>query len=183
MSDAIWLALALAAGAVVLTLGADAVGRLALAAGRSFREGDRVRIGEEEGRVLAIGLRASRLRTRDGEIVTVPHRRLLTETVGNADAPGAAARVVAETGLPAHVDPALARRLAREAALSSRFARLDVPVEVSLEGRVEAGTGYLLRVRARAVDPDDAERLRTEILEGLHGALGERREGGRSRTG
>lgn len=176
MTVVLWSALGLAAVVAALSLGPDAVGRLVLASGRAFREGDRVRIGDEEGRVLEIGPRATRLRTRDGGIVIVPHRRLLAETVGNADARGAAALVVTETLLPAEVDPGEARRLAREAAVSSRFARLDVPVEVSLEGRVDGRPGYLLRIRARAVDPDDAEGLRTEILEGLHGALRERRE-------
>lgn len=170
----LWVLAGLAAAAVLLSLGPDLVGRAVLAAGRTFREGDRVRIGGDRGRVLAIGLRTTRLRTLDGEVVIVPHRRLLGETVRNADAPDAAARVVTETALPADVDPAEARRLAREAAVSSRFVRLDVPVEVSLDGRADGGPGYRLRVRARALDPDEAGRLRTEILEGLHGALRER---------
>lgn len=178
MTPAAWIALGvvgLAAAVLAFTLGPDLVGRLALAAGGLFRTGDRVRIGSEEGRVLEIGLRASRVRTRDGGIVVVPHRRVLSEVVANFDARGGAARVVTETALPADVDPAEAREIAREAAVSSRFVRLDVPVEVSLEGRTRGTPAYLLRVRARAVDAGDAEALRTEILEGLHGALRERK--------
>lgn len=175
MTPALWVVLALAAAVLALALGPDLVGRLTLAAEAVFRAGDRVRIGSEEGRVLEIGLRATRLRTRDGGIVVVPHRRVLTAVVANFDARGGAARVVTETALSADVDPAEAREIAREAAVSSRFVRLDVPVEVSLEGRTGEAPGYLLRVRARAVDPDDTEALRTEILEGLHGALRERR--------
>ena len=174
MSPVLWAAVGLGAAVFALSLGPDLVGRLVLAAGRPFRAGDRVRIGSEEGRVLGVGVRATRLRTRDGGIVVVPHRRVLTGTVANFDARGAAARVVTETALPADVDPAEARELAREAAVSSRFVRLDAPVEVSLEGRTGEAPGYLLRIRARAVDPDDADALRTEILEGLHRALRER---------
>lgn len=175
----LWLLAGLAAALALLSLGPDLVGRAVLAVGRTFREGDRVWIGEERGRVLRIGVRATRLRTPDGEVVVVPHRRLLGRTIRNADAPDAAARVVTETALPADVDPAEARRLAREAAVSSRFVRLDEPVEVALEGRADGAHGYLLRIRARALDPDESGRLRTEILEGLHGALRERprREG------
>lgn len=171
MSVVGWAAVGLVTAVAAYSLGPDLVGRLVLFAARTFREGDRVRIGEVAGTVVGIGPRASRLRTRDGEIVTVPHRRLLQVDVGNADVAGAAARVVTETVLPPDVLPAKARRLAYEAAVSSRFVRLDVPVEVSLEGAPGGEPGYLLRVRARALDPDDADRLRTEILEGLHGAL------------
>lgn len=171
----LWAVLGLSAAVAALALGPDLVGRLVLAASRTFREGDRVRIGEEAGRVVDVGLRATRLRTGTGAVVTVPHRRLLEASVRNADVPGAAARVVTETVLPLDVDPAEARRLAHEAAVSSRFVRLDVPVEVSLEGMSERGPGYLIRIQARALDPDDAGRLRTEILEGLHQALRERR--------
>lgn len=175
MSVALWSALALVAALAVLTLGPDAVGRLVLAVARTYREGDRVRVGGVEGTVVRIGPRTTRIRTDAGEVVAVPHRRLLGSDVRNADAPDAAARVVTETVLPPDVDPAEARRLAEEAAVSSRFVRLDVPVEVALEGAPGGKPGYLLRVRARALGPDDAERLRTEILEGLHGALRDRR--------
>lgn len=174
MSPVLWAALALAAAVAALALGPDLVGRLVLAAGGAFAAGDRVRIGSEEGRVLEVGFRSTRLRTRDGAILVVPHRRILTGTVANFDARGGAARVVAETALPPEVDPSEARELAREAAVSSRYVRLDAPVEVSLEGRTDERPGYLLRVRARALDPDEADALRTEILEGLHAALRER---------
>lgn len=166
----------LAAGLLVLlavTLGPDLVGRIVLGVEGQFRNGDRVCIGEEEGRVLAIGLRATRLRTGDGEILSVPHRRLLSATVRNADAPGASARVVTEMALPPDADLGEARRLAHEAAASSRFVHLGSPVDVALEGPPDAGPGFVLRVRARPVDPGDAGRLRTEILEGLQAALRE----------
>lgn len=165
-----WLAAGLLA-LLVVTLGPDLVGRLVLAVGGAYRKGDRVRIGDEGGRVVRVGLRTARLRTEDGEVLSVPHRRLLSQVVRNADAPGASARVVTEVGLPADTDLGEARRLAYEAATSSRFVHLGEPVEVALEGDPDAGPGFVLKVRARALDPGDAERLRTEILEGLQGAL------------
>lgn len=174
MSFVLWALLGLAAGVAALALGPDAVGRIVLAAERPFREGDRVVVGDAEGRVVGVGLRTTRLRTGDGEVVAIPHRRLLAADVRNADAPDAAARVVTETVLPPDADPAEARRLAQEAAVSSRFVRLDAPVEVALEGAPGNAPGYLLRIRARALDPGDADRLRTEIIEGLHGALRDR---------
>lgn len=177
MTPVAWFLAGVAAALAALTLGPDLVGRLVLAASRPFDEGDRVRIGEEAGEVVRIGPRAVRLRTADGEVTSIPHRRLLTGAVHNADAPDASARVVAEAVLPQGVDLGEARRLAREAAVSSRFVRLDAPVEVSLEGAPGPGRpGYLLRVRARPLEPGDAARLRTEILEGLEEALRERRD-------
>ena len=106
MIPVLWAVVGLVAAVFALSLGPDLVGRLVLAAGKAFRAGDRVRIGTEEGRVLEVGIRASRLRTRDGGIVVVPHRRLLAGTVANFDARGGAARVVTEITLPAEVDPA-----------------------------------------------------------------------------
>lgn len=59
---------------------ANIFGGISLFADEPFTAGDRVRIGEHTGRVEAIGLRSTRLRTAEGPVVVIPNH-LFTESM------------------------------------------------------------------------------------------------------
>jgi MscS family membrane protein len=50
---------------------------------RSFKIGDRIRVGDLEGVVEQVGFRATRLRTDDGTLVTVPNSTIASAPIGN----------------------------------------------------------------------------------------------------
>jgi MscS family membrane protein len=50
---------------------------------RTFRVGDRVRIGEHEGLIESVGLRTTRIRALDDSLLTIPNSDLTTEHVRN----------------------------------------------------------------------------------------------------
>lgn len=58
---------------------ANLFGAVAVFADKPFRVGDQIRLDAIEGRVEAIGMRSTRVRTADGHLVSIPNK-----TVGNA---------------------------------------------------------------------------------------------------
>lgn len=50
-----------------------------------YQVGDRVKIGDDYGEVISYGLRGIMLQTPDDNIVTIPHNKLWTESISNAN--------------------------------------------------------------------------------------------------
>lgn len=62
---------------------ANLLGAIVVLADRMFVVGDRIRVGTEEGVVEHIGIRSTRLRTIEGDIIAVPNRNFTTMSVRN----------------------------------------------------------------------------------------------------
>ena len=62
---------------------ANLFGSLTLFVSRPFHIGERIKIGGYDGIVEEVGLRATRLRTLDGHLVTIPNHTLSTDAVEN----------------------------------------------------------------------------------------------------
>ncbi len=102
------LALAIAAQDTV----ANVFGGATIFADRPFVIGDRVRVGGYDGIIREIGIRSSRIETRDGAIVTMPNSKFASSAVENVSA-GAGRRIVLKLGLvysttPEQLDRAIA---------------------------------------------------------------------------
>lgn len=88
------LALAIAAQDTVSNI----FGGATIFADRPFVLGDRVRVGGYDGVVREIGIRSSRIETRDGAMVTMPNNKFTSSAVENVSA-GAGRRIVLNLGL------------------------------------------------------------------------------------
>ncbi len=88
------LALAIAAQDTV----ANIFGGVTIFADRPFVIGDRVRVGGYDGIIRDIGIRSSRLETRDGALVTMPNSTFTSSAVENVTA-GVGRRIVLQLGL------------------------------------------------------------------------------------
>ena len=77
------LAVALAAKETLANL----FGSLALLMDRTFQVGDKIRQGEVEGEVVNIGLRSTRVRTKEGYIVSIPNQLITNAAVTNLTPP------------------------------------------------------------------------------------------------
>ncbi len=73
------LAVALAAQETISNL----IGSIVIVADRPFVIGDRVKIGADEGVVEYIGIRSTRLRSPDGDTITIPNKNIVAATVRN----------------------------------------------------------------------------------------------------
>ena len=77
------LAVALAAKETLANL----FGSLALLMDRTFQVGDTIKQGEVEGEVVNIGLRSTRVRTKEGYIVSIPNQMMTNAAVTNMTPP------------------------------------------------------------------------------------------------
>jgi small-conductance mechanosensitive channel len=127
----------------------------------SYRVGDRVRIGRHYGEVVGYGLRSLQLRTRDDDLITVPHGLIWTEPVANANSGHLEAQVATSVFLDPRADVDLVIRLLQQAALTSRYTQLSMPIEVTMDERPWA-TQYTLR--SYPIDARDEFRYRTDLL-------------------
>ena len=77
------LAVALAAKETLANL----FGSLSLLMDRTFQVGDTIKQGEVEGEVVNIGLRSTRVRTKEGYIVSIPNQLMTNAAVTNMSPP------------------------------------------------------------------------------------------------
>ncbi|MEL6815918.1 MAG: mechanosensitive ion channel family protein [Cyanobacteria bacterium J06598_3] len=97
---------------------------------RPFRMGDRIQIGEYYGEVVDYGLRGLQLQTPDDNAVTIPHSATWSEPISNANSGQLEAQVVTAFYFAHEADINRAVDILYQAAYSSRYTQLKLPVVV-----------------------------------------------------
>ena len=110
----------------------------------AYRVGDRIKIGENYGEVVNYGLRGIRVKTPNDNLVTIPHNKIWTEAVSNANAGELEAQVVAEFYFAHEVDTELVTKILLRAAHTSRYTQLELPVVVVMS-ETPSGTHFKLK--------------------------------------
>ena len=77
--------LSVAAGFALKDWATSAVAGIVAVFERPYRSGDWIRIGDDYGEVIDIHARSVKLRTADDDVVTVPHSRIWSENIVNAN--------------------------------------------------------------------------------------------------
>ena len=128
-------------------------GGLILVFDQPFQAGDKISVGGTYGEVVSIGLRSTRIVTPDDNLVSVPNAQVVDQQVANANAGELNCQVVTDLYLPGWADEVVAKRIAFQAAASSKYVYLNKPI-VTLVADVFKET-FLTRVRVKAyvLDP------------------------------
>lgn len=114
-----------------------------------YRPGDWVRIGDDYGEVQSVGLRAVKIVTPDHDTVAIPHLRIWTENIANANSGHREHQCVAEFYLEPQHDAEVARRALMDVALTSPYVQLANPIVVIVGEQLWA-TRY--RLKAYPID-------------------------------
>ena len=118
-----------------------------------FKVGDKIEIGSHYGEVVEIGLRSTRIVTPDDSLVSIPNGELMNQSVSNSNAGELNCQVVAEIYLPLDIDTERVRRIALEAAQTSRYIYLNKPINVLFFNEVkERRAYYKMRLKAYVMD-------------------------------
>ena len=117
-----------------------------------YRPGDRVTIGGVYGEVLSLDLRAVRIVTPDDSVVTIPHAKIWTENIFNANDGHREQLCVADFFLHPEHDGIKVRQKLRDVALVSPFTQLHRPIAVVCREK-PWGTHY--RLKAYPIDGRD----------------------------
>ncbi|MEM6591179.1 MAG: mechanosensitive ion channel family protein [Cyanobacteria bacterium P01_H01_bin.119] len=125
-----------------------------------YRVGDRVRIGEDSGEIISYGLRGIRLQTFDDDTITIPHSKTWTEAISNANSGQLEAQVVTDFYFDHHVDVETVVHILYEAAYSSRYTQLKLPINVVI---AEKPWGTHLKLKAYPMDARDEPAYRSDL--------------------
>jgi MscS family membrane protein len=161
------LAIALAAQA---TLG-DIISGFMIVIDRPFRVGDRVEIQEIKtwGDVVEVGLRSTRILTRDNRLVSVPNSVIGKGLVVNYSVPNSYFRVETHVGVAYGSDLEVARRTMIEAILAEPWVMAERPVEALF---LEFGDSALIfRVRCWIEHFVETRRIMDKMNTALYVAL------------
>ena len=117
-----------------------------------YRPGDWVTVGGSYGEIESMGLRSFRMVTPDDTVVTVPHARIWSDNIANANDGKREHLCVANFYLhPAH-DAGAVRQKLLDVALASPYLQMKLPIRV-VASEQPWGTQY--RVKAYPVDGRD----------------------------
>jgi small-conductance mechanosensitive channel len=126
-----------------------------------YRVGDRIQIGDHYGEVVGYGLRAIQLRTPNDTIVTIPHNKIWTEGIANANTGALEALVATDFHFDHQVDCELVITLLRQAAHSSPLTQIHLPVTVAMH---EHPWGTQFRLRSYPMDIREEYTYRTDLI-------------------
>lgn len=118
----------------VKDLFSDIVGGLVIIVEKPFQIGDKITFGGYYGEVTDIGIRSTRLLTPDESLISVPNFQVFGQSVSSSNAGEMAMMVVTDMYIDGSCDSTVALAVAREAALTSKYAALgeSYPVVVLL---------------------------------------------------
>jgi small-conductance mechanosensitive channel len=127
----------------------------------SYRVGDRVRIGSHYGEVVGYGLRSVQLVTPDDNTVTIPHNLLWTDPISNSNSGKLEAQVATDVYFDPMVDGELVIDILMQAAYSSPYTQLRLPISVTM---AEHPWGTQFKLRSYPMDARDEFAYRTDLL-------------------
>ena len=133
-----------------------------------YRVGDRVQIGAHYGEIISFGLRGIRLRTPSDNIVTIPHNKIWTEAISNANDGALEAQVVVDFYFAQDIDLDLVMKVLYEAAYTSQYTQLKLPIVVTMD---ETPWATHLMLKAYPMDARDENIYKTDLLKRSKQAL------------
>ncbi len=150
-------------------------GGLILVFDQPFQVGDKISVSGTYGEVVSIGLRSTRIVTADDNRVSIPNSQLVDQQVANANSGELNCQVVTDLYLPGFVDEARAKKIAFEAAATSRYVYMNKPIVVLVKDKFKETFLTRIRVKAYVLDPRFEFMFQSDVTE--RARAGFRREG------
>ena len=126
-----------------------------------YRMGDRIQIAEHYGEVVGYGLRGIQIQTPDDTVVTVPHNKTWTEPISNANTGHLEAQVATSFYFAHHADAEKIISILYQAAYSSKYTQLKLPIVVVME---EQYWGTQFKLRCYPMDARDEFIYKTDLI-------------------
>lgn len=123
--------------------------------------GDRIKIGEHYGEVISYSLRSVQIQTPDDNIVTIPHNKIWTEALSNANGGNLEAQVVTEFYFAHEIDVNLVKKILYRVAQTSKYTALKLPIVVVME---EKPWTTAFKLKAYPLDARDEFIYKTDLI-------------------
>jgi len=160
-------------GTIAVTVGfalkdtaASIISGILILVDQPFQVGDWITFGGVYGEVKEIGLRSVRVVTPDDNLVSIPTNKFLTEVVASGNAGELDMQVTMDFYIATDADFQRAKRIAYEAAVTSKYVFLNKPVRARVTDQV-IGNTFVTRIRIRAyvMDARFERRFLSEVTE------------------
>lgn len=125
-----------------------------------YQIGDRIKIGENYGEVMSYGLRGLRLKTPNDDIVSIPHNKIWTEAISNANMGSLEAQVTTSFYLEHSANSEQVRNILYRIAQTSRYTQLKLPIAVIIEEEI---WGTLFKLKAYPIDARNEFDYKTDL--------------------
>jgi small-conductance mechanosensitive channel len=125
-----------------------------------YRNGDWVEIDGVYGEVTHVGMRSLQLVTPDDNLVTIPHQKLWTDPISNANNGSPQLQCPTDFYLRPEHDGARVRAALHDVALTSPYVAFDQPIVVVAQ---EQPWGTRYRLRAYPIDARQQFRFATDL--------------------
>ena len=123
--------------------------------------GDRIKIGDHYGEVISYGLRSAIIQTPDDNTIAIPHNKIWTESVSNANGGELEAQVVTKFYFAHEVDVNLVRKILYRTAQTSKYTALKLPILVLME---EKPWGTMFKLKCYPLDARDEFIYQTDLV-------------------
>ena len=143
---------ALALGFALQDILKNVFGGLLIILDRPFQIGDRINIKGNYGEVVNIGLRNTQVNTLDDNLVTIPNSAIISDSISNANSGALDCMVVINLWLPVDVNVTKVRKIAQEAAITSRYLNIDKPVTILFFDHFDDHAATKVLVKAYVLD-------------------------------
>ena len=162
-----WLAAALTFGLAfgLQEIFANFVSGIIILIERPIRVGDIVTVGETEGRVTQLRMRATTIQDRDRRELLIPNKEFITGSVVNWTLTDSVTRIVLQVGIAYGSDTARARALLLELAGKHSLVLADPPPQAIFRSFGDSSLNFELRVFLGNRDhwPEVTDELHTKI--------------------
>lgn len=126
-----------------------------------YQVGDRVTIGEHYGEIINYGLRGIILKTPNDDLVTIPHNKIWTEAIVNANKGNVEAQAIIDFYLAHTVDVQTVTRILYRVAHTSKYIQLKLPVLVIIQ---EKPWGTHFKLKCYPIDARDEFIFQTDLI-------------------
>ena len=123
--------------------------------------GDRIKIGDYYGEVISYGLRSVTIQTPDDNSITIPHNKIWTEPVSNANAGALEAQEVTKFYFAHEVEINLVKKILYRVAQTSKYTALKLPIVVIIS---EQPWGMVFKLKAYPLDARDEFIFQTDLI-------------------
>ncbi|HIK33632.1 MAG TPA: mechanosensitive ion channel family protein [Oscillatoriales cyanobacterium M59_W2019_021] len=126
-----------------------------------YQVGDRIKIGDDYGEIISYGLRAIRIQTPDDNTVSIPHNKIWTEAISNANQGEIEAQTIADFYFAHDVDADWVIQTLYRVAQTSKYTQLSLPILVIME---EKPWGTHFKLKCYPMDARDEFIYKTDLV-------------------
>lgn len=128
---------------------------------RPYQVGDRVTIGKHYGEIINYGLRGIRLKTADDNVISIPHNKLWTEAISNANDGSIEAQVVTDFYFAHRTNVEKVIQVLYRVAYTSKYTQLKLPISVIID---EKPWGTHFKLKSYPIDARDEFLYKTDLI-------------------